>query len=95
MQDETATALAGAPVVARLAGLSLAMGTLTDDGAAALLAGQPLTHLHALDLHHHFLSEATAQRVREALPGVAVDLDDPQEAEEDEGEIWRYVANAE
>lgn len=97
LADELAAALAGAPVVARLSSLSLAMGTLTDEGAAALLEGQPLTHLTALDLHHHFLSDEMAQRLRDALEpaGVAVDLDDPQEAEDDDGEIWRYVANAE
>ncbi|AUG76274.1 hypothetical protein CFP65_1375 [Kitasatospora sp. MMS16-BH015] len=97
LQDEIATAIAAAPVVARLESLSLALGTLTDEGAAALLAGQPLTHLTSLDLHHHYLTEATSERLRAALPGVAVRLDEPQEAEEDEddGEIWRYVAFSE
>lgn len=37
LQDEIAAAVAGAPVVAQLSSLSLAMGTLTDEGAAALL----------------------------------------------------------
>jgi hypothetical protein len=95
LQDELAAAVAEAPVVARLESLSLAMGTLTDDGAAALLAGQPLTHLRALDLHHHFLTAPMADRLRAALPGVEVDLDEPQEPDEYDGEIWRYVANAE
>ena len=36
-----------APVVARLETLDLSMGMLTDVGAAALLAGQPLTHLRS------------------------------------------------
>ena len=43
-------------------------------GAAALLAGQPLTHLAALDLHHHYLSEELPRRLVAALPGVEVDL---------------------
>ncbi|MGK5550714.1 STM4015 family protein [Actinomadura kijaniata] len=75
-QDEVAAAVAGAPVVARLESLSLALGALTDAGAEALLSGQPLTHLRKLDLHHHFLSDAMAERVRAALPGVEVDLAD-------------------
>ncbi|GAA3954694.1 hypothetical protein GCM10023085_41460 [Actinomadura viridis] len=77
IQDEIAAALAGAPVVARLESLSLAMGVLSDDGAAALLSGQPLTHLKKLDLHHHYVSDVMAERMRAALPGVSVDLSEP------------------
>ncbi|MFD7417580.1 STM4015 family protein [Kitasatospora purpeofusca] len=87
-QDEIAAAVAHAPVVAQLGTLSLSMGVLSDEGAAALLDGQPLTHLKSLDLHHHYLSEAVQERVREALPGVDVDLSDAEEEDEDE---WRYV----
>nr|BFE77741.1 hypothetical protein GCM10020093_003420 [Planobispora longispora] len=92
IQDEIAAAVATAPVVARLETLALAMGTLTDAGAEALLTGQPLTHLRRLDLSHHFLSEEMAERLRAALPGVEVDLSDRQEADEDD---WRYVAISE
>ncbi|WP_329521661.1 STM4015 family protein [Spirillospora sp. NBC_01491] len=74
LQDEIAAAVAGAPVVARLESLSLAMGTLTDQGAEALLVGQPLTHLRRLDLRHHFLSDTMMERVQAALPGVEVDM---------------------
>ncbi|MEO3826332.1 STM4015 family protein [Actinomadura sp. B10D3] len=74
IQDEIAAAVAGAPVVARLETLSLAMGMLSDEGAAALLSGQPLTHLKKLDLHHHYVSDAMAEKIHAALPGVSVDL---------------------
>ncbi|WP_026341342.1 STM4015 family protein [Actinomadura atramentaria] len=93
--DELAAALTGAPVVARLESLSLALGALTDDGAEALLAGQLLTHLRELDLHHHFLTDAMMDRVRAALPGVAVDLDDQQEPDDDGEETYYFVAAAE
>lgn len=95
--DELAGALAHAPVVARLESLNLSLGTLSDVGAAALLAGQPLTHLKQLDLHHHFLSDAMVARLREALPGVELDLDEQLEARkwgEDE-QSYRYVAVSE
>ncbi|MFF3504550.1 STM4015 family protein [Streptomyces sp. NPDC003247] len=96
IQDAVATAMASAPVVARLEVLDLSMGVLTDEGAAALLAGQPLTHLKKLDLHHHFLSEDLEERVRQALEpaGVDVDLDrdDADEDEDEDGTVWRYVA---
>ncbi|MGI5208062.1 STM4015 family protein [Spirillospora sp. CA-108201] len=91
IQDEIAAAVAGAPVVARLESLSLAMGVLTDQGAEALLAGQPLTHLRKLDLHHHFLSDAMVERVRAALPGVKVELDDQEKPDGD----WHYIAVSE
>ncbi|NUR57314.1 MAG: STM4015 family protein [Catenulispora sp.] len=90
----TAAALAHAPIVARLEILDLSLGALDDEGVAALLAGQPLTHLKKLDLHHHFISEEMQGRLLAALPGVEVDLSDPQLEEEDD-EVYRYVAVSE
>ncbi|MES5819876.1 STM4015 family protein [Streptomyces sp. RG80] len=96
IQDAVAAAVASAPVVARLEVLDLSMGVLTDEGAAALLAGQPLTHLAKLDLHHHYMSEPFVERFRQSLQtaGVEVDLDrdDAEEDTEDDGTVWRYVA---
>jgi hypothetical protein len=91
IQDEIAAAVAGAPLVARLESLSLAMGVLTDTGAEALLSGQPLTHLGRLDLHHHYLSDQMMQRVRDALDGVGIDLNEQEEPDDE----WRYVAVSE
>lgn len=95
IQDGIAAAVASAPVVARLETLDLSMGVLTDEGATALLGGQPLTHLKKLDLHHNYLGEPLRQRLRETLEsaGVALDLDRGH-ADEDEwdGRVWRYVA---
>ncbi|MEV4945276.1 STM4015 family protein [Streptomyces sp. NPDC053755] len=97
IQDEVAAAVASAPVVARLERLDLSMGTLTDEGGAALLAGQPLTHLAYLGLAHHYLSKEMSERIVDALTpsGVRVDIDDPQQPDEDDGEVHRYVAVAE
>ncbi|MGR4879893.1 STM4015 family protein [Streptomyces sp. LARHCF249] len=95
IQDEIATAMASAPVVARLESLDLSMGVLTDQGGAALLGGQPLTHLAALDLHHNYLSDALKQRFRDTLEsaGVRLDLDRGHADEDDwDGRIWRFVA---
>ena len=96
MQDEVAAAVAAAPVVARLEVLDMSMGTLTDEGAAALLGGQPLTHLRKLDLYHNYLSEPLRERLREALEpaGVEVELErgDVYEDTNDDGTTWRYVA---
>ncbi|MBS2532269.1 STM4015 family protein [Catenulispora sp. NF23] len=93
--DEIAAAVAHAPIVSRLEVLDLSLGSLGDEGAAALLAGQPLTHLKKLDLHHHFLSEEMQDRLREALPGVEVDLSEHQEPDNWDGEETRFVSVAE
>ncbi|MEW2624167.1 STM4015 family protein [Streptomyces sp. NPDC048106] len=96
-QDEIAAAVASAPVVARLESLSLSMGTLTDAGGEALLLGQPLTHLKRLDLHHHFLGDSMADRIRAALAdgGTEVDLSDRQVPHRWRDEEWRHVAVSE
>ena len=87
--DEVAAAIASAPVVAQLEELSLFGGELTDAGAESILNGQSLSHLRRLDLHHHFMSPAVAAR----LQGVAgeVDVSDAMEADEYDGEVYRYV----
>jgi hypothetical protein len=92
--DMIAAALASAPVVARLEVLDLSMGMLSDTGASALLAGQPLTHLRKLDLHHHFISEPVQARLIAELGEAGVELDlseagDPEQADE------RYIAVSE
>ncbi|MFE9479568.1 STM4015 family protein [Streptomyces spororaveus] len=95
IQDEIAAAAAAAPVVARLETFDLSMGVLTDQGGAALLAGQPLTHLKKLDLHHNYLGAPLRERLQEVLGGAGVTLDlDRGRADEDEydGRTWRYVA---
>ena len=94
-QDEIAAALAHSPVVAQLESLDLSLGSLTDEGAAALLAGQPLTHLKSLDLHHHYLSAAMVGRLREALPGVELDLSEQCEPDVWDDEPHRYIAVSE
>jgi hypothetical protein len=70
IQDEICAAVATAPVVARLSELDLSMGVLTDDGAEALLSGQPLTHLSTLDLSDHYCTEPMTARLQEALAPV-------------------------
>ncbi|MEE6263726.1 STM4015 family protein [Plantactinospora sonchi] len=74
--DEVAAAVTQAPVVGRLESLDLSLGTLSDAGAEALLAGRPLTRLRRLDLHHHYLSPEARGRLVAALPGVEIDFSD-------------------
>ncbi|MFE0512154.1 STM4015 family protein [Streptomyces sp. NPDC058964] len=74
IQDAVAAAVAEAPVVAGLTSLDLSLGTLGDEGGAALLSGQPLTHLRSVDLRHHFMSDELACRLRETLEPHGVEL---------------------
>jgi hypothetical protein len=92
--DMVAVALASAPIVARLEVLDLSLGMLSDVGAAALMTGQPLTHLRKLDLHHHYLSDPVMARIEAELAeaGVEVDLSD---AGDPDGDNRRYVAVSE
>lgn len=95
LQSEIAAAVATAPILPRLRALDLSKGVLLDAGAEALLAGQPLTHLESLDLHHNYLSEGVKERLRAALEPAGVELDlDSGDAEEDEDgdDIYRSVA---
>lgn len=94
IQDEIAAAVAAAPVVAQLKSLDLSLGVLTDEGVTALLGGQPLTHLTWLDLHHNFVTEPVAERVRAALEpsGVEVDVSERGESWEDDGVVHRFTA---
>ncbi|WP_330241699.1 STM4015 family protein [Streptomyces sp. NBC_00525] len=92
-QDEIAAAVASAPVVAQLDSLALSLGTLGDEGALALLNGQPLTHLSSLDLDHNYLSEPVRARVEElcAREGIEVELEEADDWDPDS----RYVAISE
>ncbi|MFF8914288.1 STM4015 family protein [Streptomyces sp. NPDC015032] len=97
LQNEIATAVAGAPVVAQLRVLDLSYGTLGDEGGAALLDGQPLTHLERLDLQHHFMTEPMERRITQALEphGVRVDVSERSEPWDDRGAEGRYTAVSE
>ncbi|MFG3136991.1 STM4015 family protein [Streptomyces sp. NPDC048211] len=97
VENEIAAAVASAPLVARLHTLDLSCGTLGDEGAAALLEGQPLTHLEVLDLHHHFLTEPMERRITESLEphGVRVDLSERCKPWGDRGAAGRYVTVSE
>ncbi|WP_435591200.1 STM4015 family protein [Nocardia sp. bgisy118] len=96
-QDDVCAALAAAPVVARLESLDISMGVLTDDGVAALLTGQPLSHLSVLDMHYNYLSDEMRTRLRETLEpaGVRLELDSDdaeEDSDEEDGTVWRFVS---
>ncbi|WP_027482332.1 STM4015 family protein [Deinococcus pimensis] len=84
--DEYAQVVANAPVMEHLDVLDLSLGTLSDDGARALLESPFVRGLRRLDVHHHWCSDETVERLRGL--GIDVDASDQQDLTED----WRFVA---
>lgn len=89
-QDAIAQVIADAPVLDGLETLDLSMGTLSDEGAQALLGSERVKALKKLDLHHHFMSDEMLQKLKGL--GVQVDVSEQEDSDEDDGEVWRYVA---
>lgn len=91
ISDDLAVWLAQQPWLGTLQTLDLSLGTIGDLGAQALAESPHLGTIERIDLSHHYISPAWQQKLS-ALP-CAVILDDPEEADEDEG--GRYVAVSE
>lgn len=95
--DAIAVAIATAPILERIKVLDLSLGTLGNNGAAALLASPGLAHLERLDLHHHYCSDAMMQQLEELgrRLNIDIDLSEQEEADADDDEEYRYVAVSE
>ena len=87
LQDAIAHEAANSPVVKTLEELDLSLGVMTDEGGAALLAGESIKSLKKLNLKYHFMSDAMMAQL-EALP-IEVDVSDQQQEEDED---FRWVA---
>ncbi len=81
---------ASSNVLERLEVLDLSLGTLSDKGAKALLGNPLLAKLKRLDLHHHYMSDASVKSLVQAFD---IDIDVSDQQQDDDG--WRYIAVAE
>jgi uncharacterized protein (TIGR02996 family) len=89
--DELAGVLGKSPVLRQLRVLDLSLGTLSDDGARALLASAPaFAHLERLDLSQNFLSDEMVAAVGKLCADVRAE--EQREGYEHGGEVHRYVA---
>ena len=80
----------GSKYISQITTLDLSMGTLTDKGGQVLLEKLPeYPNIKALNLEYHFLSESMMEKL-EDLSGVEVNVDDQQEADEYDGEVYYY-----
>jgi Leucine Rich repeat len=89
ISDDLAKMVSKSPIMDRLEVLDFSKGTIGDEGANALLAAPGLRKLKELNLKHHYISDAVAQKFRGL--GVVVNLDDKKDEEDGD----RYVEVAE
>ncbi len=82
-----------APILDQLEELSLALGTLQDEGAKMLLSSEKIKTLKKLDLHHHYMSNEVMAQF--ANLGPVVDVSDQEEGDEYDGTVDYYVAVSE
>src|SRR5262245_60960680 len=93
--DDIARALHGAKVLKTVKTLDLSLGTMTDEGAKALVAAKDsLAHLDVLDLTRNFLSKDGVKLVKNLAKKV---ITDRQEEADDwgEGELHYFVSISE
>lgn len=88
--DAIAAAVAKSPIVRRLKGLDLSMGTLSDQGGQALLDSPAIRGLKYLNLRHHYMSAKMTKQL--GALGIEVNVGERQEAEDEED---RFVEVAE
>lgn len=93
MADQIASVIAEASILDQIDTLDLSLGTLSDEGAEALLSSSKVKKLKRLDLHHHYMSDEMVNKMKRL--GIAVDVSDQQEDDDYDGETWRYIAVSE
>lgn len=80
--DDIAVAVAASPILDRLKGLDLSMGTLSDKGGLALLKSSAIRKLAWLNLRHHYMSETVTKQFKTL--GIEVNVSDRDSGDEDD-----------
>lgn len=91
--DDLAIAAAQSPLIERIKVLDLSMGTLTDKGAAALIASGKLGQLERLDIAFHYVTPEMVDELSRHTPNLVAD--NPQQPDDWDGEPHYYVAVSE
>ena len=90
LADEIAAMLPETRILAQLETLDLSRGTFGDEGARAILDNAAAyRHLKEIDLTHHYVSEEVGAELSKIGPRII--LAEPEEADEDGDEEYRYV----
>jgi hypothetical protein len=87
LSDAIASVIANSPILERIKILDLSLGTLSNEGAKALMASEKLKGLEKIDIHYHYVEETVLSELKSHLKQLKIKLDaaDPQDPEED----WR------
>ncbi len=88
--DTTVTWLKNARVLEQLKVLDISLGTLSDEGAAVLLENDQLKSLKRLNAYYNFLSDEVVVKLKNALPGVEVEVSEQNQPHSYDGEVYRY-----
>ena len=93
IENEVAQNVLESKYIKQITSLDLSMGTLTDEGGALLLEQIPAyPNVKELNLEYHFLSDSMMKKLAKMAQenGIEINLDDQQEQDEYDGEIYSY-----
>lgn len=90
IQDEVTKVVLNSKYMSQISTLDLSNGTLSDEGGLLLLEALPkYPNIKTVDLHFHYLSDGLMKKLGK-LP-IDIDMDEQNEADEDDGEVYRYA----
>lgn len=90
IQDEVTKVVLNSKYMSQISTLDLSNGTLSDEGGVLLLEALPkYPNIKTVDLHFHYLSDGLMKKLGK-LP-IDIDMDEQNEADEDDGEVYRYA----
>ena len=89
IQDEVAEAVVKCKYMSQISSLDLSYGTLSDKGGQILLDTLPsYPNIKEVNLEWHYMSDSMMKKLSEL--DAEIDMDDQQEDDEDDGEVYRY-----
>ena len=89
LQDQIATLLKNHSIIDQLQLLDLSFGTLTDDGAKALLENEKLLNLQHINCQHHFITDEWVEKLNTKFSAQNINLEGQIDSKEED---WIYVA---
>ncbi len=93
IQDEVVEVVMACKYIDQVELLELCYGTLTDKGGEILLEELPKhSNIKMVDLEYHYMSEEMMDKLDDMMEknDMDIQMSEPQEEEEWDGEVWRY-----